>query len=77
MGLATKTLQIVHKPIAVILGVFVMYADVDCFLWADFLTVSTEDATKFVYLVNERYAIAIFVLARDELDAIRWTHLRT
>ena len=77
MSLTTETLQIVHESIALVLGVFEVNADMNCFLRADFLTVPTEDATKFVYLVNERYTIAVFVLARDEFDTVCRTDLRT
>ena len=77
MGLAAKTLQIVYESIALVFGVFEVNADVNCLFRTDFLTVSAEDATKFVYLVNERYAIALFILAWDEFDTICRADLRT
>ena len=77
MFLATETLQIIHKSIALVLGVFEMNADVNCFLRADFLTIAAEDATEFVNLVNEGYSITLFILTWDEFDAIRGTDLWT
>ena len=77
MYLAAKSLQIVHESIALVFGVFEMNADVNCLFRADFLTVSAEDATKFVYLVNERYAVALFILTGHEFDTVRRANLRT
>src|SRR5690348_9419493 len=77
MRLRDEPLEIVDKSLAAVLRVLVMPADVNCFLGADFLTVAAEDATELVDLEYERIAVALFVLARDELDAIRRADRRT
>jgi len=63
--LAAQAFQVVHEPIALVLGVFEMHSDVNCLFGANLLTIATKDATKFIYLVNERYAIALLILSRN------------
>src|SRR5207247_9578214 len=47
-----------------------MHAHVDRFLGAHFLAVAAEDAAELVDLVDQRVAVALLILARDELDAV-------
>src|SRR3954465_15889811 len=71
MRLRHQPLQIVDESLAAVLGIFEVTSDVNRFLGADFLTVAAEDAAEFVDLEEQRIAIAILVLTRHELDAIR------
>src|SRR3989449_5871437 len=70
MGLGAQALEIVHEPVAGVLRVLVVHADVDRLLGADLLAVAAEHAAELVDLVNQRVAVALFVLAGDELDAV-------
>src|SRR2546422_538970 len=74
--LRAEALEIVDEAVARVLGVLVMHADVDGFLRTHFLAVAAEHAAEFVDLVYQRIAVALFVFARHELDAIRGTDLR-
>src|SRR2546427_11021239 len=74
--LRAQALEIVDEPVARVLGVLVMHADVDGLLGADLLAVATEYAAEFVDLVDQRVAVALLVLARHQLDAVGGTDLR-
>src|ERR1043166_5180902 len=76
MRLRRQALEIVDEAVARVLGVLVVHADVNCFLRAHFLAVAAEDAAELVNLVNQRIAVALLVLAGNELDAVRGTDLR-
>src|SRR6267143_2517063 len=52
-----------------------MHAHVDRFLGAHFLAVAAEDAAELVDLVDQRITVALFILARHELDAVGGTNL--
>src|SRR5687767_2340891 len=73
MRLCHQPLEVVHEPFAAVLRVLVVPAHVNRFLGADFLAVAAEDAPELVDLEHQRIAIALLVLARHELDAIRRT----
>src|SRR6266496_4116183 len=76
MRLRRQALEIVDEPVARILGVLVVHPDVDRLLGAHFLAVAAEDAAELVDLVDQRIAVALFILARHELDAVRGADLR-
>src|SRR6185503_736878 len=76
MGLRGQPLQIVDEAVARVLRVLVVHAHVDRLFRAHLLAVAAEDAAEFVDLVNQRVAMALFVLAGDELDAVGGTDLR-
>src|SRR5207237_9203494 len=57
--------------------VLVVHAHVDRFLGAHFLAVAAEDAAELVDLVDQRIAVALFILARHELDAVGGADLGT
>src|SRR5205814_8285884 len=69
--------QVVDEPVAGELGVLVVYADVDRLFGTHLLAVAAEHAAELVDLVNQRVAVALFVLAGDQLDAVRRADLRT
>src|SRR5438105_2105060 len=77
MRLRAEALQIVDEAVARVLGVLVMHADVDGFLRTHFLAVAAEHAPELVDLVDQRIAVALFVFARYQLDAVRRTDLGT
>jgi hypothetical protein len=62
--LAAKAFQIVHEPIALVLGVFEMNSDMNCFFGAYFLTITAKDATEFVDIVHEWYPVTLLVFPR-------------
>src|SRR5256886_9102287 len=71
MRLRAQALQVVDEPVAGELGVLVVHADVDRLFGTALLAVTAEHAAELVDLVNQRVAVALFVLAGDELDAVR------
>src|SRR5688572_15052520 len=73
VGLRHQSLEVVHEPLAAVLRVLVMPAEMDRFFRADLLAVAAEDAAELVDLEHERVAVPLLVLARHELDAIRRT----
>src|SRR5256885_813901 len=77
MCLSAQPLEIVHEPVARVLRVLVMHPDVDRLLGAHLLAVAAEDAAELVDLVDQRIAVAVFVLSRHELDAVRRADLGT
>src|ERR1700691_6050717 len=70
MRLRHQSLEVVHEPVAAVFGVLVVAPDVDRLFGADFLAIAAEDAPELVDLEHQRVAVALFVLARDQLDAI-------
>src|SRR6266581_3266833 len=74
--LRAQPLQVVHEAVARVLGVFVVHADVDRLFGADFLAVAAEDAAELVDLVDQRVAVPVLVLPRDQLDAVGRADLR-
>src|SRR3989449_904279 len=74
--LRAQALEIVDEPVARVLGILVMHADVDGLLGADLLAVATEHAAEFVDLVDQGVAVALLVLARHQLDAVGGADLR-
>src|ERR1043165_5332660 len=76
MHLGAQPLEVIDEAVAAVLRVLVVHADVDRFFGADFLAVAAEDAAEFVDLIDQRIAIAGFVLARDQLDAVGGADLR-
>src|SRR5919198_1881393 len=76
MRLRGQPLEVVDEAIARVFGVLVVHADVDRFLRAHLLAIAAEDAAKLVDLVNERIAVPVFVLARDQLDTVGRADLR-
>ena len=76
MRLCRQPLEVVDEAVTRVLGVLVVHADVDRFFGAHFLAVAAEDAAELVDLVDQRIAVALFILARHELDAVRGTDLR-
>src|ERR1044071_5026341 len=74
MRLRHQSLEVVHEPFPAVLGVLVVPANVNRFFGTHLLTVAAEDASELVDLEQQRIAIAILVLARNELDAVRGTH---
>src|SRR5256885_16575067 len=77
MCLSAQPLEIVHEPVARVLRVLVMHPDVDRLLGAHLLAVAAEDAAELVDLVDQRIAVAVLVLSRHELDAVRRANLGT
>src|SRR5438132_14422490 len=77
MRLSAQPLQIVDEPVARVLRVLVMHPNMDRLLGAHLLAVAAEHAAKLVDLVDQRVAVAVLVLSRDELDAVRRTDLGT
>src|SRR2546426_654425 len=71
MRLSAQPLQIVDEPVARVLRVLVMHPNMDRLLGAHLLAVAAEHAAKLVDLVDQRVAVAVLVLSRDELDADR------
>src|SRR3990170_873700 len=71
-----QPLEVVDEPVAAGLGVLVVHADVDRLLGADLLAVPAEDAPELVDLEDERVAVALLVLARDQADAVGRADLR-
>src|SRR5581483_4734595 len=71
MRLRAQALEVVHEPVARVLGVLVVNAHVDRLLGADFLAIPAEDAAELVDLVDQRAAVALLVLSRHPLDAVR------
>src|SRR5215204_1858199 len=71
MRLRHEPLEIIHEPLAAVLRVLVMATHVDRFLRANFLAIATEDAAELIDLEYERVAVALLVLTRHELDAVR------
>src|SRR5678815_990764 len=69
--LCHQPLEIVDEPLAAVLRVLVVPTDVDRFLRTHFLAVAAEDAAELVDLEHERVAVALLVLTRHELDAVR------
>src|SRR5438132_8974482 len=65
--LRAQALELVDEPVARVLGILVMHADVDGLLGADLLAVATEHAAEFVDLVDQGVAVALLVLARHQL----------
>src|SRR3989442_1270836 len=76
VGLRAQALQVVHEPVARVLGVLVVDAHVDGFLGADLLAIAAEDAAELVDLVDQGVAVALLVLARHQLDAVGGADLR-
>src|SRR5688572_12763007 len=76
MRLRREALEIVDEAVARVLRILIVHADVNRFLGAHFLAIAAEDAAELVDLVNQRIAMALFVLARDELDAVGGADLR-
>src|ERR1041385_6452444 len=76
VGLRRQPLEVVHEAVAAVLGVLVVHAHVDRLLGAHFLAVAAEDAPELVDLVDERVAVPLLVLARDQLDAVGGADLR-
>src|SRR6266513_62738 len=77
MCLSAQPLEIVHEPVARVLRVLVMHPDVDRLFGAHLLAVAAEDAAELVDLVDQRIAVAVLVLSRHELDAVRRADLGT
>src|ERR1700687_1462857 len=77
LRLIHQTLQVVDEAFPAILGILVMASDVDRLFRTNFLAKAAEDATKLVDLEDERVAVALLVLARYQLDAVRRTDRRT
>src|SRR5688572_22503501 len=76
MRLRHEPLEVVHEPFTAVLRVLVVPPDVNRFLGTHFLTVPAENAAELVDLEHERISVALLVLARHELDAVRGTHGR-
>src|ERR1700730_15613149 len=76
MGLRHQSLQVVDEPVAAVLGVLVVPAEVNGLLGAYFLTRAAENASKLVDLEDQRVAVALLVLPGHELDAVGWAHGR-
>src|SRR5688572_27294350 len=76
MRLRHQALEVVDVSLAAVLRVLEMAADVDRFLGTDLLAIAAENAAELVDLEQERIAIALLVLARNQLDAIRRTDRR-
>src|SRR5687768_156105 len=72
--LCHQSLEVVHEPLSAVLGILVVPPDVDRFLGAHLLAVAAEDAAELVDLEDQRVAVALLVLTRDELDAVRGTY---
>src|SRR5205085_5198922 len=77
MRLRHHPLQVVDELFAAVFGVLVMPSQVDRLFRADLLAIAAEDAAELIDLEHERIPIAILVLTRNELDAVRWTYRRT
>src|SRR5687767_11582324 len=75
MRLGAEPLQIVDEPVARVLRVLVVHADVNRLFRAHFLAVAAEDAAELVDLVNQGIAVSLLVFAGDELDAVGGTDL--
>src|SRR5205085_10470002 len=76
MRLRHQALEIVHEPLSAVFRVFVMPADVNRLLRTHLLAVAAEDAAELVDLEQQRIPVAVLVLARYELDAVRRAHGR-
>src|SRR5205809_3864330 len=77
MRLGHQPLQVVHEPLARVLGVLVVPAHVNRFFGADLLAVAAENTAELVDLEHERIAISLLVLARNQLDTVGRTHRGT
>src|ERR1700694_5260060 len=71
-----QALQVVDKAFPAVLRILVVASDVDRLFRTNFLTEAAEDAAKLVDLEDEWVAVALFVLARHQLDAVRWADSR-
>src|SRR5438876_3112154 len=76
VGLRAQALEVVHEPVARVLRVLVVDADVDRLLGTDLLAVAAEHATELVDLVDQRVAVPLLVLPGHELDAVGGADLR-
>src|SRR4051812_9080274 len=70
MRLRHQSLEVVDETLAAVFGVLVVAADVDRLFRADFLTVSTENASKLINFEHQRISVAVLVFTRDQLDAV-------
>src|SRR6185437_3341573 len=69
--LGHQPLEIVDEPFPAVFRILIMTADVDGLLGAHLLAVAAEDAPELVDLEYQRISIAMLILTRHELDAIR------
>src|SRR5216110_500247 len=75
MRLRRQPLEVVDETVAGVLRVLVVHPYMDRLFRAHFLAVAAEDAAELVDLVDQRIAVALFILARHELDAVGGTDL--
>src|SRR5579884_823049 len=77
MRLRHQPLEIADEAFATVFRVLEMPPEVNRLFRTHFLAVSAEDAAELVDLEHERIPVAVLVLARDELDAVRRADRRT